>query len=77
MMATTMLKVIGGNGQCHCVHVDTLMKQIETFEQRFKDFKPSNGLNANAADYIDPFSVSDPWGPRRPGGDGGDGGGGG
>ena len=35
-MATTMLKVIGGNGQRHCVHVGKLMKQVGVVAQSSK-----------------------------------------
>ena len=38
-MAITMLKVIGGNGQCHCVHVDVLVKQVGAVEQQIKTIK--------------------------------------
>jgi len=76
VMSTTLLKVIGGNGQCHCVHVDMLIKQVEVIEQHLKTIKSGSNLRADAPSYgaypgADPFTASDPWGSSRPGGAGG------
>ena len=34
VVSATLLQVIGGNGQCHCIHVDKLIKQVEALEAR-------------------------------------------
>ena len=76
-MSSTLLKVIGGNGQCHCVHVDTLIKQVAAIENQLKAIGNSR-LRADAPAYgsPDPFATADPWGGHRPDGAGGAGGGG-
>ena len=69
VMSATLLKVIGGNGQCHCVHVGQLIKQVAALEAR----PTSTPLRADAPAYgaSDPFSHSDPWQPAGAGGAGG------
>ncbi len=47
-MAATLLKGIGGNGQCHCVHVDVLMDRVGPIEQRM-GAGVGNGMPATLA----------------------------
>ena len=72
-IAKTVLQIIGGNGQCHCVHVDALIQKVAALEA-----KTTHQLRADAPAYgaayvgdVDPLSGADPW--RRAGGAGGDG----
>jgi hypothetical protein len=80
VISSTLLKVIGDNGQCHCVHVTELIKQVDIIEKQLKANKLGSGtsLRADAPAYgaTDPLAYSDPWRPAGAGGAGGDGGGG-
>jgi hypothetical protein len=71
LMASTMLKIISGNGQCHCFHVTELQKKVEAIEKDLITLK-STPLRAGA----DPFVQFDPWTSHRPTGPGGADGGG-
>ena len=49
-MSSTLPKVIGGNGQCHCIHVDALIKQVAAIEEQLKT-GGSSRLRADAPAY--------------------------
>jgi hypothetical protein len=45
-IASTVLKVIGGNGQCHCVHVTELQKKVEVIEKDLNALKSEEHADA-------------------------------
>ena len=71
-MASTMLEIIGGNGQCHCVHVTELEQKVEAIEKDLNTLK-TTPLRAYAPAFggADPFVQFDPWDGQRPIGRGG------
>ena len=67
VMASTMLKITGGNGQCHCVHVTELQQKVEAIEKDLNTLK-TTPLRADAPAFggADPFVQLDLWNGQRP-----------
>ncbi len=65
-----MKGIIGGNGQCHCKHVEDLIKRVSTLEQAggragARGFVPGTGsYGTGPGNGDDPLQANDAW--RRP-----------
>ena len=57
LTAGTVVKIIGGNNECHCVQVGKVIKQVDALE------KPQRAGAGGTAGRADPFTESGSWNP--------------